>query len=119
MAELDVRRDQLPGVPRLARKYARAAAKAFRDAFEAGFRGWAKINPYLRRDCAQAWFDGYSAGEDAYRAAVMDRRQSVAFADGYKAGLTGHGENAHGDAAVAAAWQKGLAATCEFEGVAQ
>ena len=87
LKELDVRRDRLPWIDRPLRYAGRSTAVAYDSAFENGYRGWPKLNPYNRSDCKEAWTAGYDAGEAAAQERLTRTGHSVAFVNAFHAGF--------------------------------
>jgi hypothetical protein len=89
LKELDARRGRLYVPRRRPRRYSDGTtAEAYESAYEAGFRGWVKINPYRRSEtaCSRAWKDGWANGEAALRELLSAKGNSAAYVHGFHSG---------------------------------
>ena len=55
--------------------------------FEAGYRGWPRVNRYRRFDFRGAWESGYEAGEDALQKRLAAVTHSEEYASGFQRGF--------------------------------
>jgi hypothetical protein len=91
LRELDLRRGRLPWIDRPRQYSTRSSRRAFDLAYEDGYRGWPKINPYKRCDSRNAWDAGYDAGEAEFqnRMAGSSRNRCEAYINGFHSGFNG------------------------------